>query len=84
MAKDKVQHQAHGDASDGDSVDSLSSWLDEDEIEMSQTMSEDDILMPIQEDDTDGTEIHEDEQDESVVNEADPELKQLGSSTNNA
>ena len=36
---EQSQMMTSGDASDGDSVDSTLSWVDEDEIEVSQTCS---------------------------------------------
>ena len=65
MKEDKVQHQVPGDASDGDSVDSISSLMDEDAVEMSQTISVDDKLTLTQED-NEGSELHEDMHVESV------------------
>ena len=65
MKGDKVQHQVPGDASDGDSNDSISSWVDEDAVEMSQNICVDDTLTPTQEDNK-GSELHEDMHAESV------------------
>ena len=74
MTKAKVNHQDPVDVSDGDSVDSLSSWHDEDGVEMSQTLSVDDEMTQIQEDDMEGNGIlEEDEQADSVVSEAAPQ-----------
>ena len=63
---------AAGAAFDGDSVDSILSWVDEDEIEVSQTYSVDGILTPYHD---------EDEEKESQVENIsavfdDPEMKE--------
>ena len=65
MKGDIVQQQVTGDASNCDSVESISSWMNEDAVEMSQTVSVDDTLTPTEED-NDGSELQDDMYAESV------------------
>ena len=49
---ERGQTVPQADDSDGDSVSSILSWVDEDETEVSQTCTEDDLLTSEQDDDT--------------------------------